>query len=122
MLESLKTRARKLKLEVTALAYAQQHPDTPFAAKVLAVLVVAYALSPIDLIPDFIPVLGLLDDLVLLPLGIYWALKLIPPHVMTEARERATAQPPSVWGAAAIILVWLVLSGLVLYSLFRRRW
>ena len=122
MLESLKTRSRKLKLEVTALAYAQRHPDTPPAAKVLAVLVVAYALSPIDLIPDFIPVLGLLDDLLLLPLGIYWALKLIPAHVMAEARERATAQPPSVWGAAAIILVWLVLSGLVLYSLFRRRW
>ena len=122
MLESLKTRARELKLSVTALAYAQRHPDTPPAARVLAVLIVTYALSPIDLIPDFIPVLGLLDDLVLLPLGIYWALKLIPAHVMTEARERATAQPPSVWGAAAIILVWLVLSSLVLYSLFRRRW
>ncbi len=122
MLESLKTRARKLKCEVTALAYAQRHPDTPAAARVLTVLVVAYALSPIDLIPDFIPVLGLLDDLVLLPLGIYLALKLIPAHVMAEARERATAQPPSRIGAAVIILVWLALSSLVLYSLFRRRW
>lgn len=122
MLECLKTRAKELKREVTALAYAQRHPDTPPAARVLAVLVVAYALSPIDLIPDFIPVLGLLDDLVLLPLGVYWALKLIPAHVMTEARERATAQPPSRWGATVIIFVWLALSGVVLYSLFRHRW
>ena len=120
MLECLKTRAKELKREVTALAYAQRHPDTPPAARVLAVLVVAYALSPIDLIPDFIPVLGLLDDLVLLPLGIYWALKLIPAHVMTEARERATAQPPSRWGAAVIVSIWLALSGVVLYSIFRR--
>ena len=119
MLESLKACAKKLKLSITALAYAQRHPDTPPAARVLAILVVAYALSPIDLIPDFILVLGLLDDLVL-PLGIYWALKLIPAHVMTEARDRATAQPPSRWGAAAIVLVWLVLSSLVLYRLFRR--
>lgn len=119
-LESLKTRARALKREVTALAYAQRHPDTPRVAKALALAVVAYALSPIDLIPDFIPVLGLLDDLVLLPLGIYLALKLIPAHVMAEARERATAQPPSRFGATLIILVWLALSGGLLYALFRR--
>ncbi len=122
MLEPLKARARTLKREVTALAYAQRHPDTPPAAKVLAVLVVAYALSPIDLIPDFIPVLGLLDDLVLLPLGVYLALKLIPEHVMAEARERATAQPPSRLGAAVIVLVWLALTGALLYTLFRRLW
>lgn len=122
MLELLRTRAKTLKREVTALAYAQRHPDTPPAAKVLAVAVVAYALSPVDLIPDFIPVLGLLDDLVLLPLGIYLALKLVPEHVMTEARQKATAQPPSRGGAAVIILVWLALSGLVLSALFRRFW
>ncbi len=66
--------------------------------------------------------LGLLDGLVLLPLGIYLALKLIPAHVMTEARGRATAQPPSRAGAAVIILVWLALSGVVLYSVFRHLW
>lgn len=86
----------------------------------MTALVVAYALSPIDLIPDFIPVLGLLDDLVLLPLGIYAALKLVPEHGMTEARERAVDAPPSRRGAAAVILVWLAFSGLVLYGVFRQ--
>ena len=119
MLSSLRTRAKRLKLEVTALAYAQRHPDTPWVARAVAALVVAYALSPIDLIPDFIPVLGLLDDLVLLPLGIYAALKLIPEHVMLEARERAVNAPPSRWGAAVIVLVWLALLGAVLYGIFR---
>ena len=109
MLNWLKQQAKRLKNEVTALAYAQRHPDTPWLARATALCVVAYALSPIDLIPDFIPVLGLLDDLILLPLGIYLALKLIPEHVMLEARAKATTSPPSTWGAGIVILTWLAL-------------
>lgn len=119
MLGSLKRRAKRLKEEVTALAYAQRHPETPWYARIAAFCVVAYALSPIDLIPDFIPVLGLLDDLILLPLGIYVALKLVPEHVMAEARAEATAASASFWGAAVVVLVWLALLGGALWLLFR---
>ena len=82
-------------------------------AKVLAVAVAGYALSPIDLIPDFIPVLGYLDDLILVPLGIYIALRLIPPHVLLEARRQALewkAPPQNYWAAAVIVLVWVALA------------
>ena len=89
MLEALKARADALGRETLALWYAMRHPRTPLAAKVIAAIVVAYAVSPIDLIPDFIPVLGLLDDLVLLPLGIWLCLKLLPADVMAECREKA---------------------------------
>lgn len=117
MLTSLKRRAKRLKGEVVALAYAQRHPDTPWYARAVALGVVAYALSPIDLIPDFIPVLGLLDDLILLPLGIYLALKLIPESVMLEARRRAReAAPGSLpwWGAALMVTFWLAGLGVFL--------
>ncbi len=120
MLASLKKQAKRLKTEVTALAYAQRHPDTPWYARAAALCVVAYALSPIDLIPDFIPVLGLLDDLILLPLGVYLTLKLVPEHVMVEARARATAQPPSKWGAVVIVFSWLALLGVTLYFVVTR--
>jgi uncharacterized membrane protein YkvA (DUF1232 family) len=93
-----------------ALWYALRHPRTPLAAKLVAALVVGYALSPIDLIPDFIPVLGLLDDLVLLPLGIALCLKLLPADVMAECRERAResiAKPRSYLAAAVIALLWI---------------
>ena len=79
----------RLKNEIFALWLASRHPRTPLFAKVLAVAVVAYAVSPIDLIPDFIPVLGYLDDILLLPIGIWIVLKLIPGEVMTECRARA---------------------------------
>ncbi len=121
MVSSLKQQAKRLKQEVTALAYAQRHPDTPWYARVAALCVVAYALSPIDLIPDFIPVLGLLDDLILLPLGIYLTLKLVPEHVMAEVRARASEAPsPSRWGAAFVVFVWLILLGLTFYLLVAR--
>jgi len=120
VLASLKKQAKRLKTEVTALAYAQRHPDTPWYARAAALCVVAYALSPIDLIPDFIPVLGLLDDLILLPLGVYLTLKLVPEHVMVEARARATAQPPSKWGAVVIVFSWLALLGVTLYFVVTR--
>jgi len=125
MLAALKYQAKRLKGEVAALAYAQRHPDTPRVAKVVALCVVAYALSPIDLIPDFIPVLGLLDDLILLPLGLYLAVQLVPERVMAEARERArasSAKPHSLAGAAVVVLIWLVLAGLSLRLLFGWPW
>ena len=88
MLEGLKAKARALKREVQALILAARDPRTPWYAKWLVAGVVAYALSPIDLIPDFIPVLGLLDDLIIVPLGIVIAIRLIPAQVLAECRAR----------------------------------
>lgn len=109
---SLRARAQRLKAETFALYLAARDPRTPWYARVLVAGVVAYALSPIDLIPDFVPVLGLLDDLILVPLGIAAALRVIPPHVMREARERAQAKlaegrPVSRTAAAVIIAIWI---------------
>ena len=98
-------------------------PETPWYARVWAAMVVAYAFSPLDLIPDPIPVLGLLDDVVLLPLGIALAVRLIPNDVLVRSRLSAAAlsqEPRSRWGAAGVILVWILLAtGTVL--LLRRR-
>jgi len=93
--ERWKARARALKTEVHALLLACRDPRVPWRAKIVASLVVAYALSPIDLIPDFIPVLGYLDDLILLPLGLLLALKMMPPEVLRECRLKAAASPGS---------------------------
>lgn len=109
-------RLRALKRETIALYFAARDPRTPLAAKVLAAVVVAYALSPIDLIPDFIPVIGLLDELVLLPLGIAILLRLIPPVVMADARARAEATlalPKNIAAAVVIVLLWLALVALL---------
>lgn len=89
ILEDLKRRAHRLKAEVLALYLAARHPDTPWHAKLLVAGIVAYALSPIDLIPDFVPIPGYLDDLVLIPLGIFIAVRLIPPEILAECRARA---------------------------------
>ena len=94
MLKIWKDRAKKLKTEIHALLIAYRDPRTPWIAKAWVLLVIAYALSPIDLIPDFIPVLGYLDDLILLPLGIALALRLIPADIMAEAREKAGTTGP----------------------------
>ena len=103
--------AHALKRESLALYYAARDPRTPWYAKVVAGAVVAYALSPIDLIPDFIPVLGYLDDLLLLPLGIWLALGLVPAPVLADARHRAEAtleQPRSRTAAMVIVAIWVV--------------
>lgn len=115
MIAKLKTRARQLKAEVFALYLAARHPNTPWYAKLFIVAIVAYALSPIDLIPDFIPVLGFLDEIILLPLGIVLAVKMVPVNVMCECRARALAQTPNSSragriGAAVIVLLWLTLA------------
>lgn len=105
--------------DVLALWLALRDPRVPLAAKLMAAVVVGYALSPIDLIPDFIPVLGYLDDLVLVPLGVWLTLRLIPPELMDELRRRAATelagrQPRSLTGAVAVVLIWLLLIGLLL--------
>jgi len=116
MLERLRIWARSLKHEVLALWFACRDRRTPRIAKALAMLVVAYALSPIDLIPDFIPILGYLDELILLPGAIYLVIRLIPPPILEQARERASdwfaqrnPEPHSYAGAAIVLAIWLAL-------------
>ena len=106
--------AQRLKRDVVALWFCTRHPRTPFIAKALAAAIVAYAFSPIDLIPDFIPVLGYLDDLILLPAGIWLVLKLVPEDVMAECRGQAArwleekkSGPRNYLAAALIVAVWL---------------
>ena len=123
-LDRLKQQARRLKEQTYALYLVARDPRTPWFAKLLAGAVVAYALSPIDLIPDFIPVLGYLDDLILLPLGIWCAVRLVPAEVLDDARERAASavqgeMPASRGIAAAIIATWLLLAALAIALLYR---
>jgi uncharacterized membrane protein YkvA (DUF1232 family) len=110
--------ARKLKQDVVAIALAMRDPRVPWYAKALGACVVAYVLSPIDLIPDFIPVVGYLDDLVLVPLGLFLLLRLIPAPVMAEHRAAAAElaqRPVSYAGAAAIVVIWLAALALTAY-------
>ncbi len=109
--------ARTVKRDVYALYLATRDPRTPWYGKLLAACIVAYAFSPIDVIPDFIPVLGYLDDVIIVPLGILLALRLVPPDVMAECRARAeqdrpSSKPRSLIGAAAVIATWLLLATL----------
>jgi uncharacterized membrane protein YkvA (DUF1232 family) len=117
-LAAWKARARGLKREIFALSFAVRDPRVAWYAKVAAACVVAYALSPIDLIPDFIPVLGYLDDLVLVPLGVWLVVRLIPADVLAECRARAhrVSRRARSWVAAAVIVgIWLLLAGLTLW-------
>jgi uncharacterized membrane protein YkvA (DUF1232 family) len=112
MLASLRQHARAIKRDTLALYLAARHPETPWYAKALAVLIVGYALSPIDLIPDFIPVLGYLDDVILLPAGIFLCIRLIPAHVLEKCRAEAAARfadgkPASRTAAVVIVMIWL---------------
>jgi uncharacterized membrane protein YkvA (DUF1232 family) len=101
----------KLRVETHAAWLAARDPRTPWYAKAFGLLVTAYALSPIDLIPDFIPVLGLLDDAILIPLGIWLFVKMLPTGIFEEHRAAATEaaeRPGSAWGAAIVVLVWIL--------------
>ena len=114
-IERWKQRARQLKTETYAIYLAYKDPRVPWHARLFAACVVGYALSPIDLIPDPIPVLGYLDDLVLVPLGVALALKMIPQPVLAECRQQAEAAmsqgaPANRLAAAAIVAVWLLLA------------
>lgn len=118
MKTSWKQRIKELKTETYAIYLASKDPRVPWYTKILIAFVVAYTFSPIDLIPDFIPVIGYLDDLVIVPLGILLALKMIPPEVMAEcrgfARERLNQDQPNSRAAAAVILViWLLAAAVI---------
>ena len=113
--------ARSLKQQTLAVYFAARDPRTPWLARILALLVVAYALSPIDLIPDFVPVLGYVDDLIVVPLGLALVVRLVPRDVMESSRDRArttSEQPVSRGIVAAIILIWLLtLGGLAVWGI-----
>ena len=120
----LKTKIKKLKKEVGALYLAYKRPDVPIYAKLVSILVVGYALSPIDLIPDFIPVLGYLDDLILVPLGIAFAIKLIPKNIMDECRQQSenmySEGKPKNWIFAGIIIcIWILIISFVLIRIIK---
>jgi uncharacterized membrane protein YkvA (DUF1232 family) len=112
--DSLKAQARQLKQQILTVYFAARDRRTPLLVRLLAVLIAAYALSPIDLIPDFIPVIGYLDDLVLIPLGLALVIWLTPPEVIAAAQLRAqeaATKPVSYAAAACIVIVWLVVMG-----------
>lgn len=113
MLERLKRWAHALKRDILALYLAARDPRVPWLPKALAVLIAAYALSPIDLIPDFIPILGYLDELILLPLAIAGVVRLIDPTIMAEHRATADARaerPKSIAAAITIVAIWLLIT------------
>ena len=115
-LARLKLLAHRLKRDTYALYLAARDPRTPWYAKLLVAAVVAYALSPLDLIPDFVPVLGYLDDLIIVPLGIALVLRLVPTEVLADCRERAreaTERPTSRAAAIVVVAIWLGVALLV---------
>jgi len=122
-IKSWKTKSNRLQSEIVALYLAYKHPRTPWYAKVLAALIIGYTLSPIDLIPDFIPVVGYLDDLILVPAGIILLLKIIPRDILEECRAKAQSdflnkKPKNGIAAFIIVLIWL----LAIYLTLRLIW
>jgi uncharacterized membrane protein YkvA (DUF1232 family) len=114
LLEKIRGWAKRIKRDAVTLWFAYKHPGTPLLAKALCVFVVAYALSPIDLVPDFVPVLGYVDDALLLPALIWVAIRLMPSAVLEECRGRADEwmaregrKPRSYWGAVLIVAIWV---------------
>ncbi len=128
-IDTWKARARQLEQEVYALYLAYKDPRTPWYAKALTAVVVAYAFSPIDLVPDFIPVFGYLDDLLLIPLGAYLAVRLIPQPVMADCRLKAQevmaeGKPVNKTAALVIVLIWIaavIAVGIMVYRWVGRR-
>ena len=125
--DRLRDWARRVKRDGVTLWFAGRHPGTPWLAKALGVFVVAYALSPIDLVPDFIPVLGYLDDVLLLPALIWLAIRLLPPEVLAECRAQAEAwmaaqgaKPRSRMGAVLVVVVWIAVAVALWYWLAPR--
>lgn len=114
--DKLKDWARTLKRQSLVVYFAARDPRTPLAVRLLALAIAAYALSPIDLIPDFIPVLGYLDELILLPLGVALVIRLVPPEVAEAAKVKAaeaSSKPISYAAGAFIVLLWLLVAALV---------
>ncbi|QDB99811.1 DUF1232 domain-containing protein [Mesorhizobium sp. 8] len=118
----LKSWARSVKRDVHAIYLAARDPRTPWYAKALALFVAGYALSPIDLIPDFIPILGYLDDAIIVPLGVLLVIRMIPPNVMAEKRVEAAAaldRPVSRTAATAIVALWIAAVALAAWGGYR---
>ena len=125
MLEKLKSRALALHTEVRVLLVAFRDPRTPWVARSLIALMAAYALSPIDLIPDFIPVVGYLDDIILVPAAIRLALRMIPPQVMTDSRKtaqesREAGRDLGLLGAGIIVIIWIL--AIIIFASFIYHW
>lgn len=125
LVAELKQRARRLKTETFALYLAACHPGTPWYAKLFVAGIVAYALSPIDLIPDFVPVLGYLDDLILIPAGIALAIKMVPPSVLAECRAQAEkvmsqGKPVNRIAGTVIVGIWVALAALLAVWIYER--
>lgn len=123
LLSKWRASAGRLKSELLALYLAYRDPRVPWYARVFIACIVAYAFSPIDLVPDFVPILGYLDDLLLLPLGVALALKMIPASIMDEHRQRVeslTVRPRSILGAAVIVMVWIVVAAWLIGVLVSR--
>ena len=123
-IKSWKTKAKALRTEIVALYLASKHPGTPWYAKALAALIIGYALSPIDLIPDFIPVVGYLDDFIIVPAGIALLIKIIPRGILEECRTKAQSdvlnRKPKNWVAGVIIVfIWLLAVYLILRLVLR---
>jgi len=121
MLRRIKEWARSIRRDVHALWLAARDPRTPWYAKAFALAIAAYALSPIDLIPDFIPVIGYLDEVILLPLAIMLAVRLVPPDLMAEHRAaaaKAEGKPISRAGAAFVVAVWFLAAGALIWWLW----
>ena len=125
--DALKSWARRIKRDAVTLWFACRHPATPWVPKALCLFVVGYALSPIDLIPDFIPVLGYLDDVLLLPSLIWLAMRLLPPAVVSESRVQAElwmtergSKPRSVAGAVVIVVIWVAAAALAGFWFFKQ--
>lgn len=121
--ERWKVRASELRAEIFALYLCYQDARVPWFTRAFTALVVAYAFRPIDLIPDFIPVLGYLDDLLLIPAGVALAIRLIPPAVLNDCRKKAVTlldqeQPQNWWIAVIIIAIWVAVCAWIMYSIF----
>lgn len=124
LINRIQSWAKELKRDVLVLWFALKNPQTPFLAKGVAFVTVAYALSPIDLIPDFIPVLGYIDDIILIPILVWITLKLVPDDVMIQSRSQAQewfalnkSKPQSHFGLIIILAIWLLVSWIIIKHL-----
>jgi uncharacterized membrane protein YkvA (DUF1232 family) len=125
-MRNLKTWAKVLKREVMTLWFALKHPQTPWHARTLAAILTAYALSPIDLIPDFIPVLGYLDDLIIVPAGVWLLLRIVPDQILIDCRTQADEwvrqgrkKPISFLGLASIVAIWCIAAWATYMTVFK---
>ena len=121
MLDNIKNKAQQLKKQTMVIYYSYQDPNLSFWKKAYIALVIGYLFSPIDLIPDFIPVIGYLDDLIIVPIGIYFAFKIIPPEVLASAREKASKtdiNKSPVGYKTSIIILFIWISSIIIFSYF----